>query len=213
MTMNTKEIESIRSLLGITTPIQKLLSSIKDQQGSLFHVSGGSNSGKSAFSKLLMEELAIVGKKCAFFDIENGGWHHLYLKHGKINTFNSKNKNPKTETFYPNNKEDFYNQIQSCILKGYDCIVIDYINLLIVDDISSFQEIPAFLKKVAKENNIFIVAAINSRKSTSEFLKECEDKSDYFAILSKDKNMDLCLSFSKSTQNKEESSYIIPVIK
>jgi archaellum biogenesis ATPase FlaH len=212
--MNNKEIESIRSLLGIATPIQKLLSSIKDQQGSLFHVSGGSNSGKSAFSKLLMEELALVGKKCAFFDIENGGWHNLYLKHGKLNALNSKNKNPRTETFYPNNKEDFYNQIQSCVSKGYDCIVIDYINLLIVDDISSFKEIPSFLRKVAKENNIFIVAAINSRKSTSEFLKECEDNSDYFAVLSKDKNLDLCLNFLKSTQNKkEESSYIIPFVK
>jgi hypothetical protein len=206
--MNNNEIESIRSLLGIITPAQKLIEKVRQPNGGLFCFSGGSNSGKSDLSKLLANELSILGIKCAFFDIENVGCNNLFISHGKVKNFNKKNGTIFFDSFFPKGKDDFVSNIESCIKDGYKAIIIDYLNLLNTNDLSSLDDLPSLLKRVADENQINIILAINSRKSTSELVQQCKAKSDHFAILCKDKNLDLYLSFLSG--GDDSGVFVIP---
>lgn len=195
--MNNESVSKIRVLLGIGSPIQKILDSFGQKKGALFHISGRSNSGKSEFTQMITEALSADGNKCAFFDIENSGWHNLQNRHNRKSKIVSKIMNKKVDIFFPVDEAEFYEQINACIKENYSCIVIDYLNLLTVNSSDSLNKIPDFLKKTARENEIFIAAALNGSKSTALFAERCEKAADYFAFISKDDQNEIFVKFLK----------------
>lgn len=167
--------KEIRALLGIGTPVQKVLDRIGSLNGKLFQLSGGSNSGKSRTAFLFLEGLASSGLKCGFFDIEHSGLYSRLSHKRKISD--------KINVYSPVENDAFFAELTNAVCNdGVQAIVIDYINLI---DGVELHVVGQKLKEFADKHKIFILAALHSRKTSDRMFESFMMYSDFSAHVSK----------------------------
>ncbi len=123
--------KTIRELLLIETPIQKVIFSLKSPlDGKLIKVVGGSNSGKSFVSLNLMKEFA-KNNSCAYYDLERN------LRKESINNIKIVHF---SEELISNGRysENIFDEIKKDILSGVKVLAIDYLQLIQAESLTSF---------------------------------------------------------------------------
>lgn len=188
--------KEIRSLLNIGSQIQKFIDSLGPLGGNLFQLSGGSNSGKSKLTALLVETLSRDGRKCAFFDIENSG---LYAR-----GFNRFDSNSNVKIFFSNTESEFLCDLDECKKEKVDVITVDYLNL--IEDLE-MRTIADKLKSMALDNNLFILVAMHTRKTSSQTHENFELIADFSAIVEKS-GSEIFLTLKKRKSSNSEEGWL-----